>query len=54
MDLGTGVKLGLLNHEDPRAWFLTDLEKGWIHELPEPLLYASMMGSNVVFNATLY
>ena len=24
------------NHEDPRAWFLTDLEKGAIHKLSKP------------------
>ena len=37
MDLETEVKLRFLNHEDPRVWFLTDLEKGAIHEPPEPL-----------------
>ena len=34
MDLETKVKLRFLNHEDPRAWFLTELEKG---TPPEPL-----------------
>ena len=33
VDLETEVKPRFLNHEDPRAWFLTDLEKGTIHEL---------------------
>ena len=37
MDLETEVKLKFLNHEEPRAWFLTDLEKGAIHKPPEPL-----------------
>ena len=35
VDLETKAKLRFLNHEDPRAWFLTDLEKGVIHELTE-------------------
>ena len=37
MDLKTETKQRFLNHEDPRAWFLTDLKKGTIHELPELL-----------------
>ena len=37
VDLETEVKPRFLNHEDQRAWFLTDLEKGAIHEPPEPL-----------------
>ena len=37
MDLESNVKLRFLNHEDPRAWFLIDLEKGEIHEPPELL-----------------
>ena len=28
MDLETEAKPRFLNHEDPRAWFLTDLEHG--------------------------
>ena len=35
MDLETEAKPRFLNHEDPRAWFLTDLEKSAIHEPPE-------------------
>ena len=54
MDIETKAKLKFLNHEDPRARFLTVLEKGAIHESPEPSLYASMMWSIVVFNAMLY
>ena len=34
MDLETKAKPRFLNHEDPRVWFLTDVEKGVIHELP--------------------
>ena len=37
MDLDTEAKPRFLNHEDLRVWFLIDLEKGTIHELPEPL-----------------
>ena len=37
VDLETKAKPRFLNHEDPKAWFLTDLEKGTIHEPPEPL-----------------
>ena len=37
MDLETEAELRFLNHEDWRTWFLTDLEKGAIHEPPEPL-----------------
>ena len=37
VDLETEMKLRILNHEDPRAWFLTDLEKGMVHEPPKPL-----------------
>ena len=37
MDLEKEVKSKFLNHEDPRAWFLTDLEKSVIHEPPNPL-----------------
>ena len=37
MDLETEVKTRFLNHKDLRAWFLTDLEKGTIYELPKPL-----------------
>ena len=28
MDLETKVKPRFLNHEDPKMWFLTDLENG--------------------------
>ena len=52
MDLETEVKLRFLNHEDPRAWLLTDLAKGAIHKPSEPLLYANIMQSIVVFNTT--
>ena len=38
MDLEIEKKPKFLNHEDPKAWFLTDLEKGMIHEPPEPTL----------------
>ena len=37
MDLETEAKPWVINHEDPKAWFLTDLEKDAIHEPPEPL-----------------
>ena len=35
VDIETKAKQRFLNHEDPRAWFLTDLEKDVIHELIE-------------------
>ena len=54
VDLETKAKPRFLNHNNLRAWFLTDLEKGTIHELPEPLLYANRMQSIVIFNAALY
>ena len=40
MDLETETKLRFLNHEDPRAWFLTDLEHGLIlgYFYSEPLV----------------
>ena len=31
MDLEIKAKPRFLNHEDPRAWFLTDLENGLCH-----------------------
>ena len=37
MDLETEAKLRFLNHEDLRAWFLTNLEQEAIHKPPEPL-----------------
>ena len=37
VDLETETKPRFLNHEDPRTWSLTDLEKGAIHEPLEPL-----------------
>ena len=37
MNLETEAKQKFLNHEDPRVCFLTDLEKGAIHEPPELL-----------------
>ena len=49
VDLETQAKSRFLNHKDLRAWYLTDLEQGMIHELPEP----SMMQSIAVLNATL-
>ena len=45
MDLETEAKLRFLNHEDLRVQFLTDLEKGAIHELPEPLLFVRKYGA---------
>ena len=35
MDLETKARPRFLNHENLRAWFLTDLEKGAIHEPPK-------------------
>ena len=35
MDLDTKAKPRFLNHENPRAWFLTDLEKGANDEPPK-------------------
>ena len=32
MDLETDMKPKFLNHEDLRAWLLTDLEQGTVHE----------------------
>ena len=37
MNLETEAKLRFLNHEDQRAWFLNDIEKGTVHEPPKPL-----------------
>ena len=54
VDLETNAKSRFLNHGDPRVWFLTDLEKGAIQEHLSHFLYASMIGSIVVFNAMLY
>ena len=31
MDLETEAKLRFLNHEELRAWFLTDLENGMVY-----------------------
>ena len=36
VDLETEAKLRFLDREDPRAWFLTYLEKGMIHKLSKP------------------
>ena len=33
MDLETEAKPRFLNHEEPRAWFLTDLENGTVVQL---------------------
>ena len=54
VDLETEVKLKFLNHKDPRAWFLTDLEKGTNHEPPKPLFIRKYDAAHLVFNATLY
>ena len=35
MDLETEVKPRFLNHEGPRAWFLTDLENGTVIQLSQ-------------------
>ena len=35
MDLETEAKLRFLNHEDPRAWFLNDLENGMVVQLSQ-------------------
>ena len=35
MDLETKAKPRFLNHEDPRAWFLTDLENGTAVQLSQ-------------------
>ena len=35
MDLETEIKPKFLNHEDLRAWFLTDLENGAVVQLPQ-------------------
>ena len=35
MDLETEAKLTFLNHEEPRAWFLTDLENGTVIQLSQ-------------------
>ena len=43
VDLETETKPRFLNHEDPRAWFLTDLEKGATHEPPKPLFCTQVL-----------
>ena len=35
MDLETEAKLRFLNHEEPRAWFLTDLDNGTVIQLAQ-------------------
>ena len=35
MDLETEAKPRLLSHEEPRAWFLTDLDNGTVIQLPQ-------------------
>ena len=35
MDLETEAKPRLLNHEEPRAWFLTDLDNGMVIQLSQ-------------------
>ena len=35
MDLETEAKLRFLNHEEPRAWFLTDLDNGTVIQLSQ-------------------
>ena len=35
MDLETEAKPRFLNHEEPRAWFLTDLDNGMVIQLPQ-------------------
>ena len=35
MDLETEVKTRFQNHEEPRAWFLTDLDNGTVIQLPQ-------------------
>ena len=55
MDLETKAKLRFLNHENLKAWFLTDLEKGSMHEPPEPFfIHKYDVWSIVVFNAMLH
>ena len=35
MDLETETKPRFLNHEEPRAWFLNDLENGMVIQLSQ-------------------
>ena len=35
MDLETEAKPRFLNHKEPRAWLLTDLESGTVVQLPQ-------------------
>ena len=35
MDLETEAKPRFLNHEEPRAWFLADLDNGTVIQLPQ-------------------
>ena len=35
MDLETKAKPRFLNHEDPREWFLTDIENGTVVQLSQ-------------------
>ena len=35
MDLETEAKPRFLNHEEPRAWLLTDLDNGTVIQLPQ-------------------
>ena len=35
MDLETEAKPRFLNHEEPRAWFLPDLENSMVVQLPQ-------------------
>ena len=42
MDLETEAKPRFLNHEEPRAWFLPDLQNGmviWLSQIAKPKDY---------------
>ena len=45
VDLETETKPRFLSHEDPRAWFLTDLKKDAIHELPKSLFCTQVLNA---------
>ena len=55
VDLETEAKPRFLNHEDPRAWLLTDLERGLIlgYFYSEPLVSTIVMINKNVTTAYL-
>ena len=53
MNLETEAKPRFLNHEEPRAWFLTDLDNGTVIQLPQAAKTAFTLARSTVQLSTV-